>query len=96
MIVQISEHRRLVREKYCWRIERLAVPKKPSKKKSKPYWAADNPAYPATLEQALKVCLEREMADAVADQTIDIRDLPEAIETALKSIMLNKQKVTQL
>ena len=57
MIIECGK-RRLVSERFCWKIEILHT-----SKKGKKSWKEDRPAYPATLAQALEMVYEREIRD---------------------------------
>lgn len=74
--------RRMVFHQYGWRIEIQKTSEK-GKSEGQIYWMEDRPAYPATLAHGLEMLLERTLTDG---ESIDIKDFPDAIRKALKTL----------
>lgn len=84
--------RRIVRDRYGYKIEIRHVLGKDSKRAGEVIWKEDSPAFPASLSNALEVVYERTIADLVerdensGDPEIDIRNLAAACEHAAQVV----------
>ena len=71
--------RRLVSERYGWKIEIQHL----NKKTGVLDWREDRPAYPSSLAQALEMLCERVLTDG---PDLTITELPEALKTAAREV----------
>jgi len=71
-------NRRLVSDRFGWKIEIQHTYGKDSKKAGETYWTEDRPAYPANLPQACEMLCER-----IAKESDD--DTPDGLVEAMKN-----------
>jgi len=76
MIINCGK-RRLVSDRFGWKIEIQHVYGKDSKKAGETYWTEDRPAYPANLPQACEMLCERIAKESEGDT-------PDGLVKALK------------